>query len=236
MAWLQVFLPTLLLQIRSSSQTTFLISATRPSPCLYLSSWFQLPAISRNYSNKPTASSREDHEASHPLDTIKPAPTAPDCLLSVIVTPLWPSLLCSLLLPQSVSVCGQSPAIYLTCRSCVFAYLHSRGWESLPHRQGEEKAINAETPSHSLKQEWLFFHCFSLTLFMSQYYLSYCGLTYNYFFIIITSFCNVDRDLSRTQLCTSSRVYHVVLQIGMILIHMTWVHFCTLSHFRSICI
>lgn len=208
---------------------------TRPSPCLSLSSWLYLPARSWNYSNKPITSSREDHEASYPLDTIKPASHSPWLFTvlkcnsymthSTVQSPplsvcecMWP-INCYLSVTNNILLVGVvCLPISITC-----------GWQSLPYRQGEEKAINTETLSLSLKQEWLFSHRVSLTLFMPQFSISYCCLTY--YFVIVTPYLNVDRDLSLTQLCISSRVYDVNLQIVMILIHMTIVYFCTLSHF-----
>ena len=71
--------PILLSWVRSPSQTILLIKCTRRSSGLSLTRVF--PASPWNHSDESITVSFRNQRASHPLETTKPAFTAPGCLL-----------------------------------------------------------------------------------------------------------------------------------------------------------
>lgn len=108
-ATVQFPLPTLLLQMKSSSQTTFLIKKSQMQFlfCLPLSGRFCFLAGLQNYSNKLNKFSHttKGHLTIVILQSLPPTSTA--CSLSPHATSIWLCVVCGVLLPWSVSPCDQ---------------------------------------------------------------------------------------------------------------------------------
>ena len=132
----QVSRLTLLLQMKSLSQTTLLIKGSRHSCCLSLSSRLQLPASLRNFqtsqSHPPTGTN--GHHILLILQSLPP--TAPGCSLYPSTTCTWP---CIAQHPPTLGCdctwlinCCQSHLSSVVCLAIPIAL----GQEPLPHQQG----------------------------------------------------------------------------------------------------
>lgn len=133
--------PPLLSWILSPSQTTLLIKGTRCGSCLSLSSKFQFPAGTWNYSNKLIASSCGNHGSPCPLGTTPGG--ALGCCVQLLCGSAW-------------HVVSSTRRLYLLLRyhywshppsdSClVFSHHITLGWGFLPHQRDGQEAIKTNT-------------------------------------------------------------------------------------------